>query len=273
MTASFRRLVPALLAVLSAPQASAWAQNKAACLQAYEDTQVKRREGGWLASRSAALVCSAPSCPRTLVKDCTQWAQELQSSIPTILFDLRFGQGASPPQAVVFLDGAVQPILIDGKAMPFDPGDHVAVFKAPGFVDLTRRFVALDGDKSKRIVVELRNEKPTALAPNNSAAPVPLSAKISGTVAVVAFAGASLLGWQGLQIKRDLDDRGCKPSCDSGRIADMKRYFLFADIALGTGLLASAITAYFWWSVPQEHSGPTASVSLGPQGVLLQGRF
>jgi len=270
---SLRRIAFALLVLFASPQASVWAQGKAACVQAYEATQVKRSLGAWIAARSAALVCAAPSCPKTLIKDCTQWAQDLQNTIPTILFEVRSDDGGTPSQVIVSFDGAATPIAIGGKARPFDPGEHVAVFKAPGFVDIEQRFVAFEGDRSRRILVEFVRDSVPVLVPKVNEKPVPLAAKISGAVTIFALGGAAVFGWQGLKTRRDLDDSGCKPSCDSGRVAEMKRDFLVADIALGVGVVATVATGYLWWASRQEQTNPTAFVRVGPHGIALTGAF
>lgn len=224
-----------------------------------------------MAARSAALVCASPGCPKALSKDCTQWAQELQNAIPTILLEMRGADGSTPLQARMYVDGATTPLPLAGTALPFDPGEHVVRIKAPGVPDVVQRFVAFEGDRGRRIVVNVADHTQPKPPRSDQESVVPLSAKVSGAVAVAAFVGAGVFAWRGLEIKHELDETGCRPACESARVDQMAREFLVADIALGVGAVASLAAGYLWWSGRQ--TGPTASLAVGPQGISLRGGF
>lgn len=269
MSAPWRCVCLLLFAIVAWPDLPVRAQSKAACLQAYDATQVQRRDGAWIRARTAALVCAAPACPRTLVKDCTQWVQELDGAIPTVLLEVRGAAGST--DVVVFLDGATKPTSVDGKAVSLDPGQHVALFRAAGFADVSVRFVAFEGDKSRRVTAVLQPSATSHSSSQPIARIVPLSVKVSSAVGLVALGGAAVFGWQGLAIRRDLDSTGCKPACEPARVDDMKRDFLIADIAAAVGVVAGTVAGVLW--LTQKQPGPATVVSAGPAGIRVSGSF
>jgi hypothetical protein len=91
-----------------------------------------------------------------------------------------------------------------------------------------------------------------------------------GGVAVVGLAGFVGFGISGRSQQSDLDD--CKPNCSQGDVDDMKRTYLFADIALGVAAIAGGAAAYFYFTDQKKtetEGGAFVSVRPAPRGASL----
>ena len=89
---------------------------KQQCAAAYETAQGARRDGKIRAARERALVCSQDACPGVIKKDCAQWLNEIESSIPTVVFEARDAAGVETTKVRVFFDGELLKEGLDGKA-------------------------------------------------------------------------------------------------------------------------------------------------------------
>ena len=89
-------LVPVSLLVLAmAPRvARAGEDDKQRCGTAYEQTQVLRKEGKLTQARDRAVACSQAVCSTYVVRECTQFAREIEQSLATIVFVAKDDKGA-----------------------------------------------------------------------------------------------------------------------------------------------------------------------------------
>jgi len=58
--------------------ATAHAQDKQACVSAYEEGQQLRKAGKLTSARARLLTCAQEGCPAVLRKDCTVWVAEVE---------------------------------------------------------------------------------------------------------------------------------------------------------------------------------------------------
>jgi hypothetical protein len=239
-----------------------WADD-AACIQSYEQTQTLRREGKLRDARDAATKCARDTCPAILAKDCTTWMSELESSIPTLVFDVRGPAGEEVTQVKVLLDG--QPLVerIEGKSVPVDVGSHVFRFEpADGKGSpVEQRIVVHEGDRNRKISVTLGGGTPGAVGSRA----IPLPALVFGGVGVVALGVGTVFAISGSSKESDLD--ACKPSCPADDVNSVSSSYAVADILLSAGVVSLAAAAVFFLT------RPGASTAAATNAQYLRFRF
>ena len=229
------------------------------CLAAYEDAQVLRRQGDLVASARQLLSCGGPACPVRMQRDCQRWWDEVQRSLPTVVFRVRGPDDQALLGATIAIDGAPARPL-DGRAVQMNPGRHEVVFAHPGYESLHTPVFITEGEKLEPHDITLLpvgaaagdtavSGMPTArprrvLAPAiddlgpSSAAPRrnwtgPIAA---GAVAALGGVGLAYFG-SSARGGEDALDR-CTPDCGQGTIDSVKRDYLLANLSLGVGVAA-----------------------------------
>lgn len=261
----------------------AFAQSPHECAAAYQSTQAARRDGHLVRARREALACAAAACPAHLVRDCTTAAAELEALIPTVIIDVQSEDETKIADATFTIDGETERHPAGGRALAVDPGQHIVHVVAPGWQPGTVRFTSSERERDLRVVVTLART-PAAVAAKPTTQPAspddgePMLAYVAAGVGGFALAGAAFFGWQGLGIRRDLNELGCKPNCPSAQVDEMRTDFLLADILLGTSLVSLAGALYLFLA-PNEDEGPrptgAAKLTIVPTGLggAVVGRF
>lgn len=240
----------------------------ARCVAAFESTQLLRREGKLQAARAEALACSASSCPRVVVRDCATWFGEIEAAIPTLVFAASTAS-RELVDVEVSVDGVAVTQRLDGRARAVEPGAHRIRFVASGYAPTEVEVVVVEGEKNRKVASVLSPLTPrvplTPEAPHDrgSSRKVPVASWILGGVSLAAFAGASVFAVDGLGKRSDLDDLGCKPSCDDRAVSSMSTSFVTADVLAGVGLVAAAtaIVLYVTQTPPAPAAGSTRRAS------------
>jgi hypothetical protein len=76
----------------------------------------------------------------------------------------------------------------------------------------------------------------------------------------------------GDDIKADLDQLGCKPSCPRERVDAAQRYYIAADISAGIGLASALAAAVLFVARPTARPPQAVSVAT-PRGFELSVSF
>ena len=246
-TAASMLLVGSSALLLSA-QASA-EEGPAQCLQAYEDGQMLRRQGNLLSASQKLLACAGPACPVRMQRDCQRWWDEVQRSLPTVVFRVRGADRASLPGASIAIDGAAaQPL--DGRALQMNPGQHLVVFEHPGYAPLRTPVFITEGEKLEPHDVTLTAlsgagplqpsplpRLPMDAVPPNARAQRSWTGPIAaGGVAALGGVGLAYFGSSAKSGEQALDR--CTPDCSQGSVDSVKRDYLMANLSLGIGVAA-----------------------------------
>lgn len=243
-TIGFTIATIALASVVVARPARA---DDAKCVSAFEETQRLRKLGKLVSAHDEAQTCSASACPPVIQKQCAQWLEALEPTVPTAIVVAQGRGGAAPDGLQVELDGAPVKDANSGRAMPIDPGTHRARATAPGHNEATTTFVVAEGDKRVKVSLVLeptggkseapiRTDGPPGAEPSK---PVPTLTWVFGGIAVASLGTGAVFSLDGLGRKSSLDDSGCKPDCDQGRYDTMSRNLLVGDVLLGVGVVAA----------------------------------
>ncbi len=282
----YRAFVVGVLATLAFPVAAS--AQSATCTEAYERAQEKRSEGHLSAALSELRVCVESTCAEFVREDCKRWLNQTEAELPTVVFSVT-RNGKDEAASEISCDGVPLAGVLDGKAVPIDPGFHLFTVKIPGSSPIERKLLIRDGERNRILEFAFLSsvEDRTALPPVVSQPlPVPpahegsrrraiLTYGLSG-VGVLGLAGFSLFAALGRSEKADLQ-HSCAPFCSENQIDKVRTKYLIADTCLGVGLVSLGVATYLYITGRGKGSGTqegsTASVDFvahpaGAGGVL-----
>lgn len=267
-------LSAAVLAALGAAPAAAQ-DTQLQCLQAYEAGQVSRREGDLMDAAEKLALCGGPACPVRMQADCQRWHDEVQRSIPTVVFRVRDAEGKVLSNATLSIDGG-SPVRLTGRALRMNPGEHMAVFASPGFRTLRTPVFVTEGERLEPHDVHLQAVMPKVassepmepeLLDTNASPPAaparsrnwtwPIAAGALGALGGASFAYFGVSAQNG---ERGLDR--CTPACSRAQVDAVKDDYLWANVSLGVGitaLVAAGVLLVFGEEAPLTPASATGS--------------
>ena len=274
----------------SASESAAVAPSAAAevpCVTEHERSQVLRQQGQLLEARTLLLECARVECAPAIRGDCVRWQQELQLSIPSLVFAATF-DGQDYSEVTVSMGGRVIARRLDGRAVELDPGDFEFNFESATGQTLTRRITVREGEKARLVTVEFASPhteapaespapQPAPLPPAVPERPVPVIAYVLGGVAVLASASWIYFGTSALTKERDAIDH-CAPFCSTDETDDLRLRIWAADVSAAVAVTAAGAALYTYWtrpevSPPQPRTGWSVGVgmAMGEKPGLLLG--
>jgi hypothetical protein len=168
----------AVCVLLSPSAALAAGPTKQECVAANEAAQDLRQAGKLRQAREKLLVCVSEACPGPVREDCAQRLNDVNTAMPTIVFEVKDPSGNDVSAARVSMDG--QPLVdrVTGSAVSIDPGEHRFAFDdANGQAHVEQTVVVREGDHDRHIRVVLRAARtettPTSAPSTPTEAPQP----------------------------------------------------------------------------------------------------
>ncbi len=247
-------LAASLATLAAAPGAAAAPPTKKQCAAAYEEAQAQRKDGELTAAREQALICAQDACPAVVRGDCDRWLQDIEQSLPTLVFQAHDRRGEETAEVRVYLDGALLRERLDGKAVPIDPGEHVLRFEIDGAAPKEERLVIREGEKLRKVAVSFLEQVKGDPRPIPDAPPAPSGEQVKadagggapalawvlGGVGVVGLGAAGVFGGLALSEKGDLEAT-CAPGCSEDQVGAVRTKLLVADVALGVGVVSLGV--------------------------------
>lgn len=284
--------VTILLGALVVTPATA-SESTAACLDAYEAGQRSRHEGDLVSAADEFLVCGGPACPVRMQRDCQRWLDDVERSIPAVVFRVRDDAGNLLRDVTVSIDGGA-PRRLTGRALLMNPGEHEVVFESAGCRPLRTPVFVTEGEKLEPREVTLATF--TAASREPGAAPLPSSGVTldarsaaaeepsrstlawplaAGALGLVGGAGFVYFGVAAQQGESDL--ARCTPRCSQAQVDDVKQDYLVSNVSLGislVGLLGAGLLLLLDEpaSSPANTGGASHGFTLGPTPSWI-GRF
>jgi hypothetical protein len=297
---------------LALPRSAAAAEDpapppkKVDCAGAYERAQLDRREGKLQATKSELRACASAEC-RVTRADCIEWLDEVQRSLPSVVFAARTPSG-DVLDVRVTVDGNEATRHLDGMAVELDPGVHTIRFELAGRPAIEMTVVLVVGQKNRVVDAVWRDELPTPspaptqpgpaspgpapglappVPPAPSAAPPPVTADVQatrpvptaayvlggvGAAGLVGFAAFALVG----QSKKSSLDGTCAPFCTSDDIGPAKTAFAVADVSLAVAVLGFGSAGVLYFTRPEVARAPATTgwaVSPAPGGARVDWRI
>lgn len=228
--------------VVSFADTAARADDREQCANAAEQAQSMRDEGKYRRAREQMLICARDVCPGPIKSDCGKWLDQVERDAPTVVFGAKDG-GKDVTDVKVWMDGVVVTEKLDGKPQLVDAGEHTFKFEHGG-VTKEEKVLIQAGQKGRSVTVAFGAAASTTTPPLGGPAEegsiVP--ALVVGGIGVIALGSFTLFGIQG---KNDVDDlQKCKPRCAESDVDKARTKLIIADISLGVGIVALAVSAY-----------------------------
>lgn len=267
------------------------------CLHAYTNGQRARKSGELSKARELLALCGGASCPTALHGDCQRWLSEAELATPTSVFRVLSSTGKELQDVQLSIDGA-RPVVLDGRAVPFDPGEHWLEFRAPGFQPLRRQHTFVEGEKLIIHSIELQplesnpngdsttrqgSAHETALQVDSDPDPqstTGLSSNLPIWVGVgTAAMGAGGFTYFGMEARADEKAlSSCSPNCTNERVEGVEREYLFANISLGVGVVGLLGAAAWFVFTPSQASSNDATAAgwelrVNSNSATIFGRF
>ncbi|HTV25535.1 MAG TPA: hypothetical protein VMG12_42860 [Polyangiaceae bacterium] len=286
---------PTLASAQSAPGGGVGAgDDKASCVDAFDQAQRDQAEGHLLDAQRQLLLCTRPVCGTGLMSECTQMYSEIERALPSVVLSAHDeASNTDLTEVTVTLNGERFANSLDGKPIAIDPGEYEFVFSAPGHDPIKRRAVVGTGDKYRAITVAFPDLRPApreramppatpsglqaSPRPDDLAHPVPVMSWVLGGVAVVGVGAGAVLRIVG---NSDFDSmkEGCAAQgCPESDIDKLEQKFVISNVAFGAGAAAAA-GAVLWYllDAPSREQG-TLAILPAPDGrgafASAQGRF
>jgi hypothetical protein len=244
--------------------------DKQQCTDAYVQGQILRQASKLVAARQQFYVCSNVACPSVVGHDCRKWRDELDSAIPSVVFDVKDARGEQAFDAKVELDGAPLAGGLDGRAVAVDPGKHVFTFHLGSEPPLRREVTVLEGAKAQRVEASfVRGEAAGAAAQaqapaatsGRSSRPVPAIAWVLGAIGIGGVGGFAYFGLTANARESDLRAT-CAPFCAESQREHVRALQIGADMSLVAALVSLGLGAYFVLMRPEVQTPRTAGSSL-----------
>ena len=119
-----------------------------------------RRRGSFAAERDQLMACLDGDCPHAVRDLCSSLLAQLDSAQPTIVFDVKDSRGNDLTAVTVTMDGQPFANGLNGAALPVDPGEDSFGFKVPWQAAVVRSLVIKEGEKARRLRVEIGAARP-----------------------------------------------------------------------------------------------------------------
>ena len=290
------RATPLALAAfaLFAPPATAADPTTADCLAANDKSISLRNEHKLLAARAQLLVCAAASCPADIRKECTRRIDQVNASVPTVVFEAKDGSGNDLTAVKVKMDGEILVERLEGSAISLDPGAHTFMFETAGQATITKQLVVREGQKDRREPIQFG-------APPSAALPTPLASAVAPTpmavapvaetpssglgaqktvalvalgVGVVGLGVGTMFGLQSMSKHNEAAD-ACPAACTSQSGVDLwdqaRSRGNLATIGFAVGGVGLVGGALLWFTAGSERAN--VRVGVGPGAIELRGTY
>jgi hypothetical protein len=186
------------LLVLAAPRARADGDPMAECIAASDKGIDLRKQGKLVEARQALATCAAASCGADISNVCRKRIADINATLPSIVFLPKDGAGRDIVGVTITVDGAGASQVLDGRAIPLDPGAHTFRFEAAGEAPVERSFVIVEGarDRQERIDIGPTQAASPSVPATSQAppAPPPPPSGSSHRTAVYAVGAAGIVG-------------------------------------------------------------------------------
>jgi hypothetical protein len=266
------RLLLGLLLPASLVATAAFADDKAACLDAAAKGQRFKDTHKLVEAREQLRVCAAAACPAVVQSDCANWLAEVEKALPTVVVTAKSGAGADLVDVTVTVDG--QPIVskLDGQAIPMNAGPHTFHFEgADGTLD--QQVVVTEGEKSQKVAIVLGAPPP---APDTGGSSTWKT--VGWVLGGVGVAGLGVGTVAGIIAMGDKNNAGCNSSnvCNQGTTGAIKSTALISDIGwIAGGVLLAGGAALVLFAPGGSHDATSglrvAPVVTASGGAMVMG--
>lgn len=269
-------------------------EDREACIESHEKSQVLRFDGKLLEAREHLRICSRDACPAAVRTDCTEWLEKVQFAVPSVVFVAHSSHGDATDVQVTARDRVLAEKL-PAPPVELNPGEYTFQFTQPHQAPVSLRVVIREGEKSRVIAAEfpssglgvpkgpeaLSTRTETTSPPTGEAIrPIPALAYVMGGLSLASLGGAVYFGVSA-QSDRSHAAETCSPSCAASVVDSVRHKALASDLFSGGALLSAGIATVLVLTRPtrtkEQPRAQVHDIRLYPsaQGlaVSLGGRF
>jgi hypothetical protein len=246
------RILRVLLVVVASSRVAA-ADDKSTCVASYSSAQDLRIAGNLVDAQRELRVCAGTACPAFIARECTQWLEEVESSMPTVVVSATDGEGHDVTEVTVTVDGGVLLERLDGRALPMNPGPHALVYRHADMT-VTEQILVRMGEKNRPLEVVFLTPKPpearieaVPVTPPRVMPPIrsPRTLQTLGFVTIGVGAAAVLAGGIfGITAIATESAHCMNELCDPGTVATLQTETTLSTVGLivGAVLVATGVT-------------------------------
>lgn len=236
------------------------------CVTAYEQAQVLKQKKELVRSKADLRLCTRV-CPSALATDCTNWLNEVEKEIPTLVVSATSNDGQALTGVRVSIDGGPFVGAQSDAPIEVDPGRRRLVVENASGVRVELEITVTPGAKSQPITV--RFPASAAKAPGGSGGPAP--AYGARPVWALGLAGVGLVGMGvggvlsiiGHMDRSELSST-CAPNCAQAQVDAIATKWVAGGITAGAGLALGALGAWLYFRPTHDSAAPTSAVSVTP---------
>jgi hypothetical protein len=280
-------LVLSTLTISAVVSSAASADDKTACLAAATEGQTLRNGHELVEAREQFRICARKECPGAVQRDCGEWLDAVEKSLPTVVLSARDEGGHDLFDVAVTVDGKSLVTKLDGQSLPLNPGVHMFRFELADGTAQTQQVLVREGDKMHDVTVVLRVPTPSTgevLPPSDATAAQekrsaarPLTSDRGRTQRTLglAIAGAGLVGLgvgAGLGLAAKSSDNRAEGETGEARYRDSGSAVSLGNLAtvvFVVGGVAAAAGIVVWLTAPSAK----AAVGTNGRAVFLGGSF
>ncbi len=259
-----RRAVAAALVVATLAPGAARAKDTGAskrCIAAAESGQHLRASGKLIGAKKELGACTAVDCPTIIRRDCAKWVEELDEQIPTVVVRVVDGAGKEIVDGRVLVDGELLTEVLDGRAIPVDPGRHRLTWRGAGDARIEAEVVVREGERGRPVLLQAppKPTPPPTSGPTDASPPV-VSLALGG-VGVAALGSSALFWGLGVSERSNLAAT-CAPAhaCSDSDVSRARSKLIVGDVLAGVGLLAVGAAVWFWLRRDDAPQPPRAAL-------------
>ncbi len=127
---------------------TAFAQDKAACIEASEKAQDLRDVHRLVETRAQLRICASDACPKAVQSDCVTWLAEVERAIPSIAISAIDDEGGALVNVKVWVDGKPIGNRLGGD-FEVDPGPHKIHLEGINGGTADRQVTVAEGERSR----------------------------------------------------------------------------------------------------------------------------
>ena len=236
------------------PATLAHAEDKQACLAAFDKAQQLRIDGRLRAARVELALCARSECPVLVRQDCATWLNDVMGSLPSVVVGARDGRGKDLIAVRVLVDGVEVASALDGKPILVDPGAHKFRYETAGTLPVEEQVLIREGERNRHLTVNFTPPKtdepkrdpkglPHASSDDNSSSGAPVASYVLFGVGAVALGGALYFDLTANGDAKTLRDV-CAPFCHQEDVDAVQTKYVAAAVSLGVGVVAIGVATY-----------------------------
>jgi hypothetical protein len=217
-----------------------------------------------------------------LRKDCNQWLDEVDQTMPTVVIAATGPDGRDVAEVRVSVDGQEIAGHLDGRPLALDPGVHTLRYETDGAPPVLEQIVVRLGEKNRQLTVTFEKRATPRKGESRPGAsrPVPTEVYALGGLGAVAFVSFAYFGLKG-RSEATSYKTSCAPYCSQADVDATRVKLIVADASLAVSLVSIGVATYLYLSRPEEDTrrrgasaaGVTLTAGPGAATVGYSGAF